>query len=78
FNDRRDDYLGEFPTQFIGLYDGDIVYTGTNLDNLISRGQLARERGQRNKGMYLKKVVPPADEIETYSVYEALLSGERA
>ena len=76
--DGRDAFVDEYPGQIIGLYDGSVIHTGTNLDNLKSRGDIAREQGQRNKGLYLKKVLPVEEEIETYSVYEELLAGARA
>ncbi len=78
FQDGRDAFVDEYPGQIIGLYDGSVIHTGTDLDNLKSRGEIAREQGQRNKGLYLKRVVPAEEEIETYSVYEDLLAGARA
>jgi uncharacterized protein (DUF362 family) len=77
FNDHRDDYLRKFAGQFIGLYDGKVIYTGTDLDNLTSRGQIAREHGGANRGLYLKKVVPLEEELERYEVYHNLLHGAR-
>ena len=78
FQDRRDAYVDEYRGQVIGLYDGAVIHAGPDLDNLKSRGEIAREQGQRNKGLYLKRVVPAPEEIETYSVYEGLLAGARA
>jgi uncharacterized protein (DUF362 family) len=78
FRSERNRFVDEFANQFIGLYDGDIVYTGTDLDHLKSRGQLARERGRKDKGLYLKYVVPPERDSERFEVYDALLNGARA
>lgn len=78
FRSKRDRFLDEFANQYIGLYDGDVVYAGKDLDHLKSRGQLARERGRRDKGLYLKYVVPPERDGERFEVYDALLNGVRA
>ena len=78
FQERRDAYVDEYRGQVIGLYDGAVIHAGPDLDNLKSRGDIAREQGQRNKGLYLKRVVPAPEEIETYSVFEGLLAGARA
>jgi len=78
FRSERNRFLNEYTNQFIGLYDGEIVYVGTDLDHLKSRGQLARERGRKDKGLYLKYVVPPEQDIERFEVYDTLLNGARA
>jgi uncharacterized protein (DUF362 family) len=78
FQDRRGSYIDKYAGEIIGLYDGEVIHSGKDLDNLKSRGAIAREQGRRDKGLYLKKVVPEPEEIETYSVYETLLAGARA
>ena len=78
FEENRDAYVQQYPNQFIGLYDGEVAHAGASLDNMKSRGQIARERGKRNKGLYLKKAVPLPEELETYSVYRSILNGARA
>lgn len=77
FRSERDRFLDEFGGQYIGLYDGEVVYVGKDLDHLKSRGQLARERGRRDKGLYLKYVVSPEQDMERFEVYDALLNGAR-
>ena len=78
FEENRERYVRRFPNQFIGLYDGEVAHAGASLDHMKSRGQIARERGKRNKGLYLKKAVPLPQELETYSVYRSILDGSRA
>ncbi|MBM3216885.1 DUF362 domain-containing protein [Candidatus Poribacteria bacterium] len=78
FVDDRARFLNEYPEQYVGLYDGDVIFTGTDLDNMQSRGQIARERGKRDKGLYLKRVEPSEIDPETFSVYEGLLARARA
>jgi uncharacterized protein (DUF362 family) len=78
FERRRGHFVRDFGGRYIGLYDGEVVYAGENLDNLKSRGQIARERGRSNHGLYLKKVVPSELEVEQFGVYESLLNGARA
>ena len=78
FEENRGDFVRRFPNQFIGLYDGEVAHAGESLDNMKSRGEIARERGKRNKGLFLKKAVPLPEELETYSVYESILEGARA
>ena len=78
FDEKRDRFFEAYPYEVIGLYDGEVIHHGTDLGHLKSRGQIARERGRRDRGLYLKRVVPREEEIETFGVYEALLSGARA
>ncbi|GIX05687.1 MAG: hypothetical protein KatS3mg115_0090 [Candidatus Poribacteria bacterium] len=78
FLERREEYLREFSGQFIGLFDGEVIQVGETLEGLKSRGQYAKERGKRNKGLYLKRVVPEPEDREVYAVYREILDGVRA
>lgn len=70
YRDGRDNFVDRYAGKYIGLSGGDVIFDGTDLHNLKSRREIARERGQKNQGLFLKLVEPEAADPEHLKVYD--------
>jgi uncharacterized protein (DUF362 family) len=64
-------YVDQYEGQYIGLSGGDVMYQGTDLQNLKSRREIARESGKANQGLFLKYVEPEGVDPEHLGVYDS-------
>jgi uncharacterized protein (DUF362 family) len=69
----RREFLERYEGQYVVLVDGEVLCSLASLHDFPSRTELAEHIGRPDAGLYLKKVVPEAEEREHLQVYAEIL-----
>ena len=74
FYDRRDDFLADHRGQIVAISDGRVIEAHATMADFGARGDAGGANGQR-RGIFLKGVVPLADEREHLALYGPIAHG---